>query len=87
MASNIIETPIHILNDIIKESTPSQRKKHNLCTRIIQRKFKCIILGLILILIFSQILTGLLPNPIPFTIEIEFNKDILQNIKNETQNN
>jgi hypothetical protein len=67
----MLESPIEIFNDIMKESTPSERKKDNLCIRIIKRKFKCILLGLMLLLIFSQILNTILPIQTPININLQ----------------
>jgi|GWRWMinimDraft_12_1066020.scaffolds.fasta_scaffold31118_1 hypothetical protein len=71
MTSTVLESPIEIFNDIMKESTPSEREKDNLCTRIIKRKFKCILLGLVLLLIFSQILNTILPTQTPINITLQ----------------
>ena len=71
MASTVLESPIEMLNDILKESTPSERKKDNLCTRIIKRKFKCILLGLIMLLIFSQIINTILPTQTSVNINLQ----------------
>jgi hypothetical protein len=76
MAANIIETPIEIFNDILKESTPSERKKNNLCIRIIKRKFKCILLALMLLVLISQIINTILPSQTPVNINLDLIKSL-----------
>ena len=80
--SHIIETPIEIFNEIIKESTPSERKNNNLCIRIIKRKFKCILLALMLLVLIAQIINAILPSQTPVNINFDFLKSLISKSNN-----
>ena len=79
MTSIVLEKPIQLMTEILKESTPSERKKNNICIRIIQRKFKCLLLGLIILLILLQAINSIFSVIQPNSINLDIFK-----IKNNT---
>lgn len=84
MLSNEINNNNNMIHEFIKDVNTDNKSinNSNICTRFIQKKYKCIIIFLIFIVAFFEILNNILTKIDESTIKI-----ILHNLFNVTQMN